>query len=339
MLVRGTLARIIAFTIVTVAICLILGVILSLVPSPDGDLLTSIWNAMLCALDGGTIAGMEANTGQKIVLFVITLFGIVFTSVLVGIITTGIEERLDAIAHEGSKVLERRPHVLVLGCMPMTAEILRSLAQNNERGRHVEPIVVLEGDRDIVEIGKELDFELGAFSKTKVICRQGYPYSTGDLNMCSIERARAILVTERSDDEAVKTVLVCADLLKKLGRKTPLFAVCENEDAFSLLPGEVRELIHLINPDRMLAGAVEAMRGEHPSTQTFQTRSAAASSTRKAVPSGTAPPKAGQRGISPLVHTIGKPRQYANGSKRWVARTHHPSSRKKHWLARHPKSC
>jgi amino acid transporter len=89
LLVRGTYARIIAFTIVTVAICLILGFILSLVPSPDGDLLTSLWNATLCALDGGTIAGMEANDGQKAVLFVITLFGIVFTSMLVGIITTG----------------------------------------------------------------------------------------------------------------------------------------------------------------------------------------------------------------------------------------------------------
>ena len=171
LLVRGTAARIIAFTIVTVALCLILGLIFSLVPSEDGDLLTSLWNTTLCALDGGTIAGMEANTGQKAVLFIITLFGIVFSSVLVGIVTNGIEERLDAIAHEGSKVLERRQHVLVLGCVSVTPEILRSLAQNYEHGRHVEPIVVLEEERDIVEVGKELDFELGEFSKTKTIYR------------------------------------------------------------------------------------------------------------------------------------------------------------------------
>ena len=248
LLVRGTFARIIAFTIVTTVLCLILGIVLSLVPGPDGSFLTSIWNAALCALDGGTIAGMEANNGQKAVLFIITLFGIVFSSVLVGIVTNGIEERLDAIAHEGSKVLERRQHVLVLGCVSVTPEILRSLAQNYERGRHVEPIVVLEEERDIVEVGKELDFELGEFSKTKTIYRQGCPYSKDDLLLCSIENARAVLVTARSDDEAIKTVLVCATLLFELGREVPLFVVCEKEGAFSRLQYEIEKPIYLINP-------------------------------------------------------------------------------------------
>ena len=268
LLVRGTFARIIAFTIVTVALCLILGFILSLVPSSDGNLLTSIWNATLCALDGGTIAGMEANDGQKAVLFIITLFGIVFTSVLVGIITTGIEEYLEDIAHEGSKILERRPHVLVLGYASMTAEILRSLARNNERGQHVEPIVVLEEARDIVEVGKKLDFKLKAFSKTKPIYRQGCPYSEDDLALCSIENARAILVTAQSDDEAIKTVLVCTALLQKLGREVPLVVVCEKESAFAFAQKEAGEQIHLINPESMLAHAVETMSDERPSTQT-----------------------------------------------------------------------
>lgn len=268
LLVRGTFARIIAFTIVTLGVSLILAFILSLVPGPNGDLLESIWNALLCALDGGTIASIEANDAQRIVLLIITIFGIVFTSVLVGIITTGIEERLEQIAHEGSKVLERRSHVLVLGCTPMTAEILRSLAQANERGRHVEPIVVLEEVRDIVEVGKELDFKLKAFEKTNAIYRQGCPYREDDLVLCSIENARAILVTAQRDDDALKTLLVCTDLLKRLGHEIPVFVVCEKEDSFALLQGELDEHIHLISPDRMFANAVDAMSGERPSTQT-----------------------------------------------------------------------
>lgn len=267
LLVRGTIARIIAFTIVTVTVCLILGFILSLVPSADGSLLTSLWNATLCVLDGGTIAGIEANTGQKAVLFIITIFGIVFTSVLVGIVTTGIEEHLESIAHEGSKVLERRPHMLVLGTTPVTVEILRSLAQNNERSRRVEPIVILEEQRDIVEVGKYFDFKLGAFSKTRVIYRQGCPYSIDDLGLCSIEHAHTILVTAQNDDEAVKTVLVCAALLQKIGHEIPLFVVCENEDAFAPLQKEIGEMIHLISPDLMFASAVETMQAEHPSMQ------------------------------------------------------------------------
>lgn len=268
LLVRGTLARIIAFTIVTTVLCLVLGFILSLVPGPNGDLLSSLWKATLCALDGGTIAGAEGNTGQKAVLFVITLFGIVFTSVLVGIVTTGIEECLDAIAHEGSKVFEKR-HTLVLGYTPTTTEILRSLAHGNELGRRVEPIVVLEEKRDIMEVGKELDFQLEEFAKTKTIYRQGCPYSKEDLSLCSIEQASAILVTERSDDDAVKTILLCTALLRELGREVPLFVICEKEGSFALLPKETRELIHLIDPTRMLASAVETMRGEHPATQTL----------------------------------------------------------------------
>ena len=128
--------------------------------------------------------------------------------------------------------------------------------------------MVLEEQRDIVEVGKELDFELGAFSKTKSIYRQGCPYSEDDLDLCSIENARAILVTAHSDDEAVKTVLVCAALLQKLARKVPLFVVCEREDAFAPLREETSGLIYLISPDRMLERAVETIQNEHPATQT-----------------------------------------------------------------------
>ncbi len=269
LLVRGTAARIIAFTIITMVICLILALILSLVADPEEGLLTSIWNAMLCVLDGGTIAGIEANDGQRAVLFITTLFGIVFTSVLVGIITTGIEERLEKTAHEGSKVLEHRQHLLVLGHTQMTTEVLRKLAQSYGQSRHVKPIVVLEEERDIVEVGKEIESALRNFPKIRGIYRQGCPYSENDLDLCSIENARAIFVTEQRDDDAVKTILVCTSLLKNLGRKIPIFVVCENEDVFDLLPKDVSELIDIISPDTMLARSVEALQYAYPSTQTI----------------------------------------------------------------------
>ena len=266
-LVKGTFARIGALTVVAVLLCFFLGFILWLIPGPEGDMLTSVWNATLCALDGGTIAGMEGNTGQKAVLFIVTIVGIVFSSVLVGIVTTGIEERLEDMAHAGNKVLERRPHVLVLGSAPVTVEVLRSLAERNEAGKDVEPVVVLEGDRDIVDVSKELDFELKEFTKTNAIYRQGCPYSEDDLRLCSIENARAVLVTLPSDQEAIKTVLVCTTLLKSLGHETPVFVICEDEGSFGLLQKEIGERIHLVTSDRTLANAVEEIRNEQPATQ------------------------------------------------------------------------
>lgn len=268
LLVKGTFARIVAFSIVALVICLVLGLVLSFVPGSDGSMLTSIWNTTLCMLDGGTIAGMEAGSEQTGALFVVTLFGIVFTSVLVGIITTGIEERLEEIAHEGSKVLERRSHVLVLGCAPVTAEILRSLAQNNESGKHVEPVVVLEENRDIVELSKELDHELRAYHKTKTIYRQGCPYDESDLSLCSIENARAILITAQSDNDAVKSVLVCITMMEKIGHEIPVFVVCQNEDDFSLLRREAGGLLYLFCPDRVLDRAVEGMQEKCPALLT-----------------------------------------------------------------------
>ena len=269
MIVRGTATRITALTVVMAVLVVILGFILSLVPSKDGDLLTSIWNTLLCSLDGGTIAGIESNDGQKVVLLITTLFGIIFSSVLVGVITTGIEANLDEYAHEGSKVLELRPHLLVLGCTPMTGEVLRSIAQKNERGHRLEPVVVLTGSRDVMEVGAELDAVLRDYHKTKTIYRQGCTYGEADLNLCSIESAHTILVTVPSDDEAVKTVLVCTALLKELELDTPVYVVCENKEELSRALGEDDGLIRPINPENLLMGALKQMQEVHPATQTM----------------------------------------------------------------------
>jgi hypothetical protein len=63
-------------------------------------------------------------------------------------------------------VLERQEHLLVLGYTSLTPEILHSLAQSNKKGNHTEPIVVLEGEREIVEVSKEIQSRLWGLKKT-----------------------------------------------------------------------------------------------------------------------------------------------------------------------------
>lgn len=75
----------------------ILVILLQILPQEGGPIPFSevIWLSMIRALDPGTVAGDEGPWLFRLAMFVITLGGLFLVSILIGVVTSGIESRIE----------------------------------------------------------------------------------------------------------------------------------------------------------------------------------------------------------------------------------------------------
>ena len=90
LLSKGPVAMIGLLLAVTMTIVGIIGIVANLC-SEDGGVIYHIWNSFLHTLDPGTISGNDASNVPYLVMMTLaTLCGLFLTSILIGIITSGI---------------------------------------------------------------------------------------------------------------------------------------------------------------------------------------------------------------------------------------------------------
>jgi voltage-gated potassium channel Kch len=166
------------------------------------------WQTLMRTLDAGTMGGDE-GWPFRLVMLLVTLGGIFLVSALIGVLTTGMEERMAELRKGRSIVLER-DHTLVVGWSEKIFTLLSELAVANENVRR--PRVVVLADRDKVEMEDEIRARLGdSLGRTKVICRSGDPLVVEDLAIANPAQAKSVVILGpdlgRSDPFVLKSLL------------------------------------------------------------------------------------------------------------------------------------
>jgi voltage-gated potassium channel Kch len=190
---------------------------------PEGgehlDFGEAMWASLMRTLDAGTMGG-DTGWGFRLVMLGVTIGGIFVVSTLIGILSTGIEGKLDQLRKGRSKVLERG-HTIILNWSPSIFDILSELAIANESRRR--PRVVIMADKDKVEMEDEIAQKARKLGKTRVIVRSGDPTDLYDLSIVNPQSSRSVIVLSPEvpdpDSHVVKTVLALVDDPQR--RKTP----------------------------------------------------------------------------------------------------------------------
>lgn len=201
----ATLVLISVFALVTLA----LGLRGDDGPSGDG-FGDELFNALLHALDPGTVAGDVGNPWRYILtMLALTIGGLFIVSALIGVIAAGIDAKIAELQRGRSLVLER-DHTVILGWSESIFTILRELSIANESRRR--PVVVILADRDKVEMEEEVRAKVPDLRGTRVVCRSGSPMDVDDLAVSSHRSARSVILlapagSEDPDAEVIKTLL------------------------------------------------------------------------------------------------------------------------------------
>ncbi len=174
----------------------------------DKSLFGIIWETLMRTLSTAPVS-RDKGSAFFMLLMLLTTFGGVFTvSILIGLLTTGIKNKIDDLRKGRSHVTETG-HVIILGWSSQIFTVISELAIANEN-RPRSSIVVL-AQKDKIQMEDAIRDKVGTPRRTRIVCRTGNPIDVADLEIANPDAARSIIVlapeTKDPDIHVIKSVL------------------------------------------------------------------------------------------------------------------------------------
>lgn len=245
---KGTIALIGLLCGISVIVVGIAGLV-AVLSGKDDSYARMTWVSLMHTMDPGTLAASELDNLLYIgVLTVMTLYGIFVTSILIGIITTGFEQKLKQLRKGTSTVVEEG-HTVILGFNDNIYTLLNELIEANSN--HKNGCIVVAGIQEKEEMEEDIAAHIKDFKTTRVICRSGPLAAAHTLERCAVERSRSVIVNLYDDAETIKVILALTSFLKSRQLyRDDLYITAAIEDeqnvAAARIAGEGRaEVIHV----------------------------------------------------------------------------------------------
>ena len=218
------IAALIIVVLATVVSLLIPGV------APDGTGLKEVfWDFLFQALTPNPF-DVTSPLPFLFIMLVVTLGSLFMVSILIGTLTTGIEERLEQMRRGHSRVLENE-HTIILGWSHQVFTIVEEIVAANQNRKSGAVIAIL-AERDKVDMENDLRNRVPNTRNTRVICRSGTPIDPTELEIVSPHTSRSIIILPPEegdpDSSVIKTILALTNHPNR--RPEPLHIVTQISD-------------------------------------------------------------------------------------------------------------
>ncbi|MGP3930387.1 CASTOR/POLLUX-related putative ion channel [Nonomuraea sp. KM88] len=223
---RGTASLIGWLALVSVALLVVVTVLtLWLAPNePEGVTGPGhvLWLALMHALSPGKISSDEGSTAYMTVMFAGSLGGIFIVSMLVGLLSNGLKQKVDRLRKGRSRIVESG-HTVVLGWSDQIFTIVAELSKAQASQR--SSVIAILAERDKLEMEDQIREQAGDLGKTRIVCRTGRPTEPHDLDLMNLTEARSVVVLspEREDPDA-HVIKILLALAKREGVHPPAVA-------------------------------------------------------------------------------------------------------------------
>jgi hypothetical protein len=195
---KGTKALIGWLTVITLALTAVGALFLLFVGGADGFSGT-LWTSFIHILDAGTITGAEdAGYGYMVIMFATTIGGLVILSSLVGVLTTGLDAKLEELRKGRSLVVEK-DHTVILGWSDQVFIVISELVEANESEKRA--CIAILADRDKVEMEDEIRAKIADLKSTQVVCRTGDPADPDDIGIVNPGHAKSVIMLTSAEDD------------------------------------------------------------------------------------------------------------------------------------------
>ncbi len=228
--------------------------------APEGDdgqplgFVQVAWMSLMRTLDAGTMGADVGSWPFLLAMFAVTVGGIFVVSTLIGVLTSGIEGKLEELRKGRSLVVEEG-HTAILGWSSQVFTIIPELAAANANRRR--GCVAILADKDKVEMEDEIAAKVGDTGRTRIVCRRGNPIEMADLEIVNPHAARSIVIlsqeTSDPDAQVIKTLLA---ITNNPGRRPePYHIIAEIHDQRNAEVARIAggQEVHLVVADDLLS--------------------------------------------------------------------------------------
>lgn len=232
-----------------ILILLISVIVISLGIGPEGKatFLEVAWASLMRTLDPGTMGGDEGSRGFLLAMLTVTLGGIFIVSILIGILTTGIEGKLEQL-RKGRSFVAETGHTVILGWSSQIFTLISELIVANANQRH--SCIAILAEKDTVEMQDEIRSKIGKTGRTRIVCRTGSPMDMDDLDIVNPQSARSIVVLAPEVDDpdfyVIKSILALTNDSNRSPQRYHIVAVirdAKNFEVASMIGGDEVKLI------------------------------------------------------------------------------------------------
>ncbi len=185
----------------------------------------ALWQSMLRVVDAGTFAG-DGGWDTRALGLVVTVAGIFIAGSLIGLIASGLDQRIDELRRGRSDVIES-DHTLILGWSSRVPAIVNELVAANESRKRAAVVVLAATDK--TEMEDVLRTAVPDTRTTRIVCRSGEPWIPRHLDMVNLAGARSVIVVGDGDD--AQTVKALLAVRAAMGEAAGAHVVAELGDA------------------------------------------------------------------------------------------------------------
>lgn len=230
----GPIALIGWLALMSLAIIVVAGLFLALTGiAPEGgepvSFIEGAWASLMRTMDAGAMGG-DAGWSFRGVSLVVTVAGIFVFSALIGVLSSGLDEKLGELRKGRSRVLES-DHTIIFNWSPSIFDVISELVIANQSRKH--PRIVIMANKDKVEMEDEIADKIADLGNTRIVCRSGDPTDLYDVGIVNPQASRSIIVlspeSDYADSEVIKTVLALVN--DPARRKAPYRIAAEIRDA------------------------------------------------------------------------------------------------------------
>ncbi|WP_275783348.1 CASTOR/POLLUX-related putative ion channel [Pararhizobium gei] len=247
----GPIALIGWLTVISLVVIVLAGLFLALTQiAPEGgepvSFIEGAWESLMRTMDAGAMGGDVGWAFRGVSLFV-TIAGIFVFSALIGVLSAGLENKLEELRKGRSQVLEQ-DHTIILNWSPSIFDVIAELVIANTSRR--KPRIVIMANKDKVEMEDEIAAKVADLKNTRIICRSGDPTDLYDLTIVNPPTSRSVIVLspegDDPDSQVIKSVLA---LVNDPGRRTKPYQIAaeirdsRNADVARIVGGSELQLV------------------------------------------------------------------------------------------------
>jgi voltage-gated potassium channel Kch len=249
---RGPAALIVWLIIVTV-ILIGAAFILDLIAggvAPDAGLGPHeiFWNILFQTLVPNPPGNFDSPWQFLVIMFGVTIASLALVSILIGLASATIQERIETLRRGRSHIIEKN-HTVILGWSEQIFAIVSELIVANANQPHAT--IAILGDKDKVAMEEELRHRIKRNHHTRIVVRRGQSTQHADLDLVSPQTSKSIIILPMAEDNmpdamTIKTILALVKAPNRRPEPYHIVAVlrkASNQEITKLVGGDEVELI------------------------------------------------------------------------------------------------